>query len=178
MTDVALLDHFTSIRNTLDSPIGLSATNIVSISSVPEVLNDPDALGVGGMGKTTLAAMVASHPDIRRWFIDGVVWVYVGDKELTYSRYTQCLRELVAQLDFYQGVPLFAELLHIPGESLSKRRRREEGFMIYARDTIAELLHDKSVLLVSNLPCVTMDISFFLKGFLTSLISSLHQLDS
>ena len=67
---------------------------------------------VGGMGKTTLAAMVAEHPDVRRYFIDGVVWVYVGDQELNYSRYTQCLRELVGQLDFYQKVPLFAELLN------------------------------------------------------------------
>jgi hypothetical protein len=103
VTDATLLDHFTSIRNTLDSPLGLSATNIVSISSVPETINDPESLGVGGMGKTTLAAMVAQHPDVRRYFIDGVVWVYVGDKELNYARYTQCLRELVAQLDFYQG---------------------------------------------------------------------------
>jgi hypothetical protein len=103
VTDATLLDHFTSIRNTLDSPLGLSATNIVSISSIPETINDPESLGVGGMGKTTLAAMVAQHPDVRRYFIDGVVWVYVGDKELNYARYTQCLRELVAQLDFYQG---------------------------------------------------------------------------
>ncbi|KAG7362904.1 expressed tetratricopeptide repeat protein [Nitzschia inconspicua] len=161
VTDATLLDHFTSIRNTLDSPLGLSATNIVSISSVAENLNDPESLGVGGMGKSTLAAMVAQHPDVRRYFIDGVVWVYVGDKELNYARYTQCLRELVAQLDFYQGVPLFAELLHTPGEPLSKRRRREEGFMIYARDTIAELLHDRSVLIILDDVCFEPDLDWF-----------------
>ena len=159
--DNSLLDHFTSIRNTLDSPLGLSPTNIVSITSVPEVLNDEEALGVGGMGKSTLAAMVASHPDVRRYFIDGVVWVYVGDKELNYNRYTQCLRELVAQLDWYQGVPLFAELLHTPGEPLSKRRRREEGFMIYARDTIAELLNDRSVLIILDDVCFEPDLDWF-----------------
>lgn len=161
VTDATLLDNFTSIRNTLQNPLGLSATNIVSISSIAETLNDPEALGVGGMGKTTLAAMVAQHPDVRRYFIDGVVWVYVGDKELTYSRYTQCLRELVAQLDFYQGVPLFAELLHTPGEPFSKRRRREEGFMIYARDTIAELLHDRSVLIILDDVCFEPDLDWF-----------------
>ena len=161
VTDPTLLDNFISIRNTIQNPLGLSATNIVSISSIPEVLNDPDALGVGGVGKTTLAAMVASHPDVRKYFIDGVVWVYVGDKELNYSRYTQCLRELVAQLDFYQGVPLFAELLHTPGETLSKRRRREEGFMIYARDTIAELLHDRSVLIILDDVCFEPDLDWF-----------------
>ncbi len=161
VTDATLLDHFTSIRNTLRNPLGLSATNIVSISSVPEQPSDPDSLGVGGMGKSTLAAMVARHPDVRRYFIDGVVWVYVGDKELNYNRYTQCLRELVAQLDFYQGVPLFAELLHVPGETLSKRRRREEGFMIYARDTIAELLHDRSVLIILDDVCFEPDLDWF-----------------
>lgn len=161
ITDDTLLDNFTSIRNTMQSPLGLSATNIVSISSIPEQPNDPDSLGVGGMGKTTLAAMVAQHPDVRRYFIDGVVWVYVGDKHLNYNRYTQCLRELVAQLDFYQGVPLFAELLHVPGESLSKRRRREEGFMIYARDTIAEILHDRSVLIILDDVCFEPDLDWF-----------------
>jgi tetratricopeptide (TPR) repeat protein len=161
ITDATLLDNFTSIRNTVRNPLGLSATNIVSISSIPEQPNDPGSLGVGGMGKTTLAAMVAQHPDVRRYFIDGVVWVYVGDKELNYNRYTQCLRELVAQLDFYQGVPLFAELLHVPGEALSKRRRREEGFMIYARDTIAEILHDRSVLIILDDVCFEPDLDWF-----------------
>ena len=161
ITDASLLDNFTSIRNTVRNPLGLSATNIVSISSIPEQPNDPNSLAVGGMGKTTLAAMVAQHPDVRRYFIDGVVWVYVGDKELNYNRYTQCMRELVAQLDFYQGVPLFAELLHVPGETLSKRRRREEGFMIYARDTIAEILHDRSVLIILDDVCFEPDLDWF-----------------
>ncbi|CAJ1940084.1 unnamed protein product [Cylindrotheca closterium] len=161
MTDLTLLDNFTSIRNTLDNPLGLSATNLVAITSAPEVLNDPSALGVAGVGKTTLAAMVAEHPDVRRYFIDGVVWIYVGDKELTYSRYTQCLRDLVAQLDFYDGVPLFAELIHTPGECLTKRRRREEGFMIYARDTIVELLEDRSVLIILDDVCFEPDLDWF-----------------
>ncbi|KAL3942183.1 MAG: hypothetical protein SGBAC_003584 [Bacillariaceae sp.] len=161
MTDLTLLDNFTSIRNTLDNPLGLSATNLVAITSAPEVLNDPSALGVAGVGKTTLAAMVAEHADVRRYFIDGVVWIYVGDKELTYSRYTQCLRDLVAQLDFYDGVPLFAELIHTPGECLTKRRRREEGFMIYARDTIVELLEDRSVLIILDDVCFEPDLDWF-----------------
>lgn len=105
--------------------------------------------------------MIAEHTDVRRYFIDGVVWIYVGDEELNYSRYTQCLRELVAQLDFYDGVPLFAELLHTPGETLSKRRRREEGFMIYARDTIAGLLQDRSVLIILDDVCFEPDMDWF-----------------
>lgn len=161
VTDASLRSHFTSIRNSIDSPLALSATNVVSISSVPESMNDPDALGVAGVGKTTLAAMVAEHRDVRRYFIDGVVWVYLGDEELNYNRYTQCLRELVAQLDFYDGIPLFAELLHTPGENPSKRKRREEGFMIYARDTIAGLLEDRSILIILDDVCYEPDMDWF-----------------
>ena len=159
--DASLLSHFTSIRNSIESPLGLSATNVVSISSVPESLNDPNALGVAGVGKTTLAAMVAEHPDVRRYFIDGVAWIYLGDQELNYNRYTLCLRELVAQLDFYDGIPLFAELLHTPGDNFSKRKRREEGFMIYARDTIADLLKDRSVLIILDDVCFEPDMDWF-----------------
>ncbi len=161
VTDASIRSRFTSIRNSIDSPLGLSATNVVSISSVPESINDPDALGVAGVGKTTLAAMVAEHHDVRRYFIDGVAWIYLGDEELNYNRYTQCLRELVAQLDFYDGIPLFAELLHTPGENPSKRKRREEGFMIYARDTIAGLLEDRSVLIILDDVCFEPDMDWF-----------------
>ncbi len=161
VSDASLRSRFTSIRNSIDSPLGLSATNVVSISSVPESINDPDALGVAGVGKTTLAAMVAEHRDVRRYFIDGIAWVHLGDEELNYNRYTQCLRELVAQLDFYDGIPLFAELLHTPGENPSKRKRREEGFMIYARDTIAGLLEDRSVLIILDDLCFEPDMDWF-----------------
>ena len=41
MTDATLLDNFTSIRNTLNNPLGLSATNIVAISSAPEEITNP-----------------------------------------------------------------------------------------------------------------------------------------
>ena len=161
VTDPHLRPHFASIRNSVDSQLGLSTTSVVSISSVPESINDPDALGVAGVGKTTLAAMVAEHRDVRQHFIDGVAWIYLGDEKLNYNRYTQCLRELVAQLDFYDGIPLFAELLHTPGEDSSKRKRREEGFMIYARDTIAGLLEDRSVLIILDDICFEPDMDWF-----------------
>jgi hypothetical protein len=122
--------------------------NTVAISSVSEDLSDPLAMGLAGVGKTTVAAMVAAHVDVRRFFKDGVAWVHVGKEELDYQRYTQCLRELVAQLVFYDGVPLFAELLHTPGEPSSKRKRREEGFMIYARETVSDLLQMRNVLII------------------------------
>jgi len=45
ITDTSLLDSFASIRNTIRNPRGLSATNLVAVSSVPEVFTDPDSLG-------------------------------------------------------------------------------------------------------------------------------------
>jgi hypothetical protein len=45
ITDTSLLDSFASIRNTIRNPRGLSATNLVAVSSVPEVFTDPESLG-------------------------------------------------------------------------------------------------------------------------------------
>ena len=162
MSDTSLLDTFSSIRSTIRNPLGLSGTaNTVAISSVPEALNDPQAMGMAGVGKTTMAALVANHPDVRRFYKDGVAWVHLGHQEMTYTRYTQCLRELVSQLVFYDGVPLFAELLHTPGEPKSKRLRREEGFMVYARDTVTELLHRRNVLVVLDDVYYEADLEWF-----------------
>lgn len=162
MTDTSILDNFSSIRSTIRNPLGLSGTaNTVAISSVPESLNDPLAMGMAGVGKTTMAAMVANHPDVRRFYKDGVAWVHLGHHEMTYTRYTQCLRELVSQLVFYDGVPLFAELLHTPGEPRSKRLRREEGFMVYARDTVTELLHRRNVLVILDDVYYESDLEWF-----------------
>ena len=162
MTDTAVLNTFSGLRATVRKPQGFSgASNMVAISSVPEVLNDPEAYGMRGIGKTTMAAMVASHPDVRRFFKDGIAWVNVGPKELSYARYTQCLRELVAQLEFYDGIPLFAELLHTPGEPWSRRKRREVGFMIYARATVTELLQNRNVLIVLDDVYFDSDLEWF-----------------
>jgi tetratricopeptide (TPR) repeat protein len=161
LTDTAVLNTFSGLRATVRKPLGFSGANMVAISSVPEVLNDPDAYGMRGIGKTTMAAMVAAHPDTRRFFKDGIAWVNIGPKELNYARYTQCLRELVSQLEFYDGVPLFAELLHTPGEPLSRRKRREVGFMIYARDTVSELLQNRNVLIVLDDVYFESDLEWF-----------------
>ena len=162
VTDTSMFDNFSSIRSTIRNPMGLSGTsNTVAISSVPEALNDPHAMGMAGVGKTTMAAMVANHPDVRRFYKDGIAWVHLGHQEMTYTRYTQCLRELVSQLVFYDGVPLFAELLHTPGEPSSKRLRREEGFMVYARDTVTELLHRRNVLVILDDVYYDTDLEWF-----------------
>ena len=162
VTDPAILDNFSNLRATVRNPLGASGSgNTIAVSAVPEVLNDPHAMGMAGVGKTTIGAMLAAHPDVRRFFKDGVAWVHLGHHELNYTRYTQCLKELVSQLVFYDGVPLFAELLHTPGEPVSKRQRREEGFMVYARDTVTELLHRRNVLVILDDVYYESDLEWF-----------------
>jgi tetratricopeptide (TPR) repeat protein len=162
ITDVKLLDSFASIRGTVGNPLGLSPANMVAISSVPEVLNDPNALGLAGVGKTTLAAMVADHEDVRRYFRDGIAWIHIGDQELDYSRYVQCLRDLVLQLNVpEEEEPLFPELLHTPGESKVRRRRREEGFMIYVRETMIDFLQYRNILIILDGVYFEPDLDWF-----------------
>jgi len=118
---------------------------------------------VDGVGKTTLAAMVAHHADVRRFFLDGVIWIYIGQMELNYTRYTQCLRELLAQLylEDDEQVPMFPDLIHTPGESKAKRRRREEGFMLHVRETIADFLQYRDVLIILDDICFEADLDWF-----------------
>ena len=66
-TDPAILDNFSNLRATVRNPLGASGSgNTIAVSAVPEVLNDPHAMGMAGVGKTTIGAMLAAHPDVRR----------------------------------------------------------------------------------------------------------------
>lgn len=106
--------------------------------------------------------MVAKHEDVRRFFSDGIAWIHVGQTELNYTRYVQCLQDLVSQLDVEEDEePLFPELLHCPGEPPGKRRRREEGFMIYLRETMVEFLRFRNVLIILDDVCFEPDLDWF-----------------
>ena len=162
ITDSTIRDQIFTLKNDIRIPLELPSSNLIAISSVPEVLNEPEALGVTGVGKTTLAAMVANHPDVRRFFDDGIAWIHVGRKEINYSRYVLCLREIVGQLGVPEDEePLFPELLHIPGESKAKRRRREEGFMFYVRDIMTDFLKFRNVLIIVDDICFEPDLDWF-----------------
>lgn len=162
IADKPLLEHASRILRAAPQVDSLSISRIVCISSVPDTLNDPEALGMAGVGKTTMAAMVANHPDVRRYFNDGIAWIHIGNSILSYTRYSQCLQDLVSQLVIEKNEePLFPELLHSPGESLSKRRRREEGFMIYVRETMVEFLRYRNVLIILDDVCREEDIEWF-----------------
>lgn len=162
ITDPTISETFARIRNTIRNPLGMPPSSLVTITSIPESLDDPDSLGVAGVGKTTLAAMVANHDDVQRFFSDGIAWIYVGETELNYNRYVQCLQDLLSQLEVdEEEEPLFPELLHIPGESYAMRRRREEGFMIYLRETMVEFLRFRNVLVILDDVCFEPDLDWF-----------------
>ena len=162
ITDSVISENFARIRNSVRNPIGIPPSSLVTITSTPESYDDPDALGVAGVGKTTIAAMVACHDDILRFYNDGIAWIYVGEIELNYNRYVQCLQDLLSQLEVDEDEePLFPELLHIPGESQTMRKRREEGFMIYLRETIVEFLRYRNVLIILDDVCFEPDLDWF-----------------
>jgi len=61
----------------------------------PATAGWPVALvGMGGVGKTVLAAALTELPEVRRRFPDGVAWVAVGRRSLP-----QAQAELAIQLD-------------------------------------------------------------------------------
>ena len=162
ISDPVMTENVGRIRNSVRNPIGIPPSSLVTITSTPESFDDPDSLGVAGVGKTTLAAMVASHDDILRFYNDGIAWIYVGEIELNYNRYVQCLQDLLSQLEVDEDEePLFPELLHVPGESLTMRKRREEGFMIYLRETIVEFLRYRNVLIILDDVCFEPDLDWF-----------------
>ena len=162
VTDPRMKDSFARIRSTISNPLGLSPSTLVSISSIPEDPDDEDALGVAGVGKTTIAAMVANHQDVRRFFCDGIAWIYVGPTELNYTRYVQCLQDLIGQLELdEEDEPAFPELLHVPGESKAKRRRREEGFMIFVRQMMIDFFEGLNVLIILDDVCFDPDLDWF-----------------
>ncbi|KAL7564243.1 hypothetical protein ACA910_012270 [Epithemia clementina (nom. ined.)] len=171
-------DSLVGLKND-KKPVAVTST-MIAISSIPERSSssmmsnnnkknakpEPEAdsnLGVAGVGKSTLAAMVATHPDVRRQFSDGIAWIYLGNRELNYARYVQCLKDVLTQLDLpdVENEPLFPELLPTPGEPISRSRRREEGFMMFVRESMANFLQDLNVLLILDDVWLDADLDWF-----------------
>lgn len=95
-----------------------------------------------GMGKTTLAAQVASHHSIRRVFT--VLWLNVEDDDgsLSYEHYTKYLDELCNQLSVpKQEWPEMAYRHEEP----AFRRIREEALMAKVKERMAKILGEKNV---------------------------------
>jgi tetratricopeptide (TPR) repeat protein len=100
-----------------------------------------------GMGKTTLAALVALHPSILRVFT--IVWLSVENtKVMTYETYTKHLDNLCGQLGI---TPIWPESVK-RFEEPALRRLREEQYMHEAKENMAELLlqKDQNILLIMD----------------------------
>ncbi|MCP4529572.1 MAG: hypothetical protein GY831_00005, partial [Delftia sp.] len=71
--------------------------------------------GMGGIGKSVLAAALARDDDVRRAFPDGVLWVTLGQTPALTARQTQIAdaleREPHAFTDVQQGRACLSELL-------------------------------------------------------------------
>eukprot|EP00978_Attheya_sp_CCMP212_P029631 scaffold105937_cov54-Attheya_sp.AAC.2 len=135
----------------------------VAVSSVPEIPNDPTALGLGGCGKTTLAAIVASHTDVRQHFKNGIVWLYMGgrpEKDMPYDMYVACLLEICSQLSVKE-LPEFDAMFHIPRERSETRNKRETTFLNRARAKLSDLLEGRSVLIILDDVAWRRDVDLF-----------------
>jgi len=101
-----------------------------------------------GMGKTTMAALVASHPSILRVF--KVLWLSIPDhsreEEMSYETYIKCLDDLCEQLGFKVEWPECVKRFEEP----ALRRLREDATMQLAREMVSEALleRDENCLLV------------------------------
>lgn len=100
-----------------------------------------------GMGKTTLAALVALHPSILRVFT--ILWLSVANVEvMTYETYIQHLDNLCGQLGIEPIWPESVKRFEEP----ALRRLREEHLMEQAKENMSELLlqKDSNMLLIMD----------------------------
>jgi hypothetical protein len=99
-----------------------------------------------GVGKTTLAALLAAHPTLANDHL--VLWVDVPPDRigLTCQEYMECLETLCEQLSATPNWPDQVRRL----EDLSLRKKREKEHMIRAKRGMSKLLQrtEKNILLV------------------------------
>jgi len=119
--------------------------NVVSLTAAPEDPYDPNSLGLGGVGKSTIAALVASKEQVRKEYNGGIVWIDVGNRGaygFTYDEYCEVLTSLCLQLKL-KDQPKFPGLINVPGESRIEMERRESKMMMEARDKVSGLIRGR-----------------------------------
>lgn len=93
--------------------------HITVVSSVSDADDDgkSESLGVQGVGKSSIAAMIARRKDIRHHFNGGVVWLTLGQdgKNMSYAAYCKHIKSICDQLRISE-FPAFGELLLVPGD--------------------------------------------------------------
>lgn len=97
-----------------------------------------------GTGKTTLAALVASHPSILRVF--RVLWLPMDQRDVTYTAYAKLLSNLCDQLGVAPSWPEYVTRFEEP----ALRQLREKEYMEEARAQMSEILLnvDENILLI------------------------------
>ncbi|GAX13415.1 hypothetical protein FisN_34Lh014 [Fistulifera solaris] len=97
-----------------------------------------------GLGKTTLAAQVASNPSILRVFT--VLWLNLDKDEMTYAKYIEYLSSLSEQMSVNLGWPEPVDRI----EEWGLKQVREQSLMSQARKIMAEYVEreELSVLLI------------------------------
>ena len=119
--------------------------NIVSLTAAPEDPYDPNSLAFGGVGKSTIAALVATKEQVRKEYNAGIVWIDVGNRGVygfTYDEYCDVLTSMCLQLKL-KDQPKFPELVNVPGESRIELERRESKMMLEARDKVSGLIRGR-----------------------------------
>lgn len=130
--------HFQKIRRTI-----LPLPRHDSVNQILDRLKDETDVCVGitseldGVGKTSLAALVASHPSIMQVF--KVAWLSMTNEwhtEMDYETYTKYLTQFCEQLNITMEWPVCEKRFEEP----ALRRIREANFMQAARTRMAEHL--------------------------------------
>eukprot|EP00588_Corethron_pennatum_P009624 CAMPEP_0194273026 /NCGR_PEP_ID=MMETSP0169-20130528/6448_1 /TAXON_ID=218684 /ORGANISM="Corethron pennatum, Strain L29A3" /LENGTH=1050 /DNA_ID=CAMNT_0039015843 /DNA_START=311 /DNA_END=3459 /DNA_ORIENTATION=- len=131
--------------------LGLSDTNIPSLlpSNVRLTLR-----GMGGLGKTTLAAMAVSLTDLRQVF-DHILWLNLGNcflrgsnrNNLTLEMYLDCLRKLCNQLGI-SGEKFNRQIILHPGDSPAKTASKTIIAMEEFKSEMSDLLKGLKILIV------------------------------
>lgn len=96
-----------------------------------------------GVGKSTLAAQVASHPSIKRAFAK-VIWLDLS-QGLTYDQYATHLKDILSQVEL--STHLEETVIHRLEEP-ALLRIREQKSMKLLKTQMASLLEDTSLLIV------------------------------
>jgi tetratricopeptide (TPR) repeat protein len=149
-SNAAVRGHFRKVR----APVTVPLPRHDSVNQILDRLKDETDVCVGvtseldGVGKTTMAALVASHPSILKVFT--VAWLSMTNEwhaQMDYGTYTKHLNCLCEQL----ALPAPAwPVCEKRFEEAALRTIREENFMRAARARMAEVMRalDKNILLV------------------------------
>jgi tetratricopeptide (TPR) repeat protein len=132
----------------------------IVISYTPDDGSSNDSNG-DGIGKTTLAALLASHPTIAQ--NHAIFWVDLNTEErsnsLSYRHYMECLENLCQQLEVPPNWP--DRILRLEDQSLRIKREREH--MVLGKQGVTKLFQEseQNILIVLDGAFAEKDFEWF-----------------